>query len=63
MTTGTAWQRLDLKVRIEPPLEVRAQPSAGGGWTIRAERSLAPGGTVLFGYLQASPQDYAVRVG
>ena len=57
------WLRLDLALHVEPSLEVRAEPSAGGGWTVRGERSTGHGGTVVLGILQQTPQDYAVVVG
>jgi hypothetical protein len=61
--SGARWLKLDLPVEIEPPLEVRAEPDGRGGWRIRAERSQAEAGTTLFGWLQASPQGYHVRLG
>ena len=57
------WVRLDLNVEHEPALEVRAEPDGRGGWRIRAERTMDREGVILFGWLQASPQEYAIRVG
>jgi hypothetical protein len=60
---SAAWVQIDLAVEIEAPLEVRAEPDGDGGWRIRPERSQGGAGTTLFGWLQAGPQDYAIRVG
>jgi hypothetical protein len=49
------WLQLSFAVEHEPPLEVRAEPDGKGGWRIRAERTTASEGTLLFGYLQADP--------
>jgi hypothetical protein len=57
------WQRLDLNVDVLPPLEVRAEPSADGGWTVRGEHSRGRSGTMVLGVLQQTPQDYAITVG
>jgi hypothetical protein len=57
------WQRLDLAVAVLPALEVRAEPSADGGWTVRGERSTGRSGTIVLGVLQQTPQDYAITVG
>jgi len=57
------WLRLDLAVHVEPALEVRAEPSAGGGWTVRGERTTGGSGTVVLGILHQTPQDYAVVIG
>jgi len=57
------WLRLDVALHVEPPLEVRAEPSAGGGWTVRGERSTGRGGTVVLGILHQTPQAYAVVIG
>ena len=57
------WARLTFLVEHEPALEVRAEPDGNGGWRIRSERTTAREGTILFGYLQASPQTYAIQVG
>lgn len=59
----SAWQRLDLAVTVLPALEVRAEPSDDGGWTVRSERSTGRSGTVVLGVLQQTPQDYAITVG
>jgi hypothetical protein len=58
-----SWLRLDLAVSVQPPLEVRAEPSAGGGWTVRGERTTGREGTVVLGILQQTPQAYAIVVG
>jgi hypothetical protein len=61
---GGRWEKLDLTVAIEPPLEVRAEPDGRGGWRIRAERSRAARpGTTLFGWLQAQNPDYVAGMG
>ncbi len=48
---------------VLPALEVRAEPSAEGGWTVRGERSTGRSGTIVLGVLQQTPQDYAITVG
>jgi hypothetical protein len=63
MTDAPRWHRFDLVVEHEPALEIRAEPNGRGGWTIRAERTMDREGVMLFGYLQASPQDYAITLG
>jgi len=63
VTDRPSWLRLDLAVDVEPSLEVRAEPSAAGGWTIRGERSTGRSGTVVLGILQQTPQAYAIVVG
>jgi len=55
------WTRLDLRVELESPLEVRAQPDGRGGWHIRAERATGSTGPMLMGFLTAD-QPYAVRI-
>ena len=63
MNAQPVWRRLDLRVEIEPPLEVRAEPDGRGGWRVRCERTQGGPGTTLFGWLQAMPQAYEVRIG
>jgi hypothetical protein len=61
---GGRWEKLDLPVEIEAPLEVRAEPDGRGGWRIRAERTrAAQPGTTLFGWLQAQDPDYGLWIG
>ena len=55
------WTRLDLRVELESPLEVRAQPDGRGGWHIRAERATGSTGRMRLGVL-AAEQPYAVRI-
>jgi hypothetical protein len=57
------WLRLDLALDVEPSLEIRAEPSASGGWTVRGERTIGRSGTVVLGILHQTPQDYAVTIG
>lgn len=57
------WRRLDETLIHESPLEVRAEPSADGGWTIRAERTVGtPQGALMLGFLHQTVQQYLVEV-
>ena len=62
MPEDPRWLTIDLPVRRQPTLEIRAEPNEHGSWRIRGERSVGREGVILFGYLEASAQRYAISV-
>ena len=62
MNDDARWTTIDLALRREPTLEVRASPNGDGGWHVHGERSAGREGVILFGYLAASTPSYAVQV-
>jgi hypothetical protein len=53
---------LALEVPHGPALEIRAQPRAGGGWHIRAERTTGPAQAVSLCWLTATPPEYGITL-
>jgi hypothetical protein len=57
-----SWHVLELEVPHGPALEIRAQPRAGGGWHIRAERTTGQAQAVSLCWLTATAPEYGVTL-
>jgi hypothetical protein len=57
-----SWHVLEMEVPHGPALEIRAQPRAGGGWRIRAERTTGQAQAISLCWLTATTPEYGITL-